>query len=198
MTDQNMDQIHPNSRIEKATLRRSLLHTRRSLSPEAWRTQSDRLCDHLQADPHFAHAQTILAYLSFRQEPDLSSLFHRFTHKQWGIPRCVGKSLIWHRWSPNSPLQPGAYGILEPASDAPMLEPEAVDLILVPAVGGDRQGYRLGYGGGFYDRLLSDPAWANIPTLGILFHFALLPQLPTDPWDQPLQGFCTETALRWF
>jgi 5-formyltetrahydrofolate cyclo-ligase len=188
MTDQNADQIRPNA---KAELRRSLLQTRRNLSPEVWQHQSDRLCHHLQSSPHFTQAQTILAYTSFRQEPDLSPLF---SAKRWGLPRCVGKSLVWHLWSPDELLQPGAYGILEPSPDAPILEPEAVDLILVPAVGGDRHGYRLGYGGGFYDRLLSHPAWATKPTIGILFDFALLPQLPTDSWDRPLHGICTEAG----
>jgi len=61
-------------------------------------------------------------------------------------------------------------------------------------VGGDQRGYRLGYGGGYYDRMLSQPAWQKISTLGILFDFALWDHLPHDPWDRPLTGFCTETG----
>jgi 5-formyltetrahydrofolate cyclo-ligase len=183
----------------KIDLRRSLLKARRALAPEIWREQSDRLCAHLQNAPQFIQAHTILAYTSFRQEPDLSPLISGFDgSKRWGLPRCVGKSLVWHVWSSTSrPLQSGAYGILEPHADEPILDIEMVDLILVPAVAGDRQGYRLGYGGGFYDRLLSDPNWAAKPTLGILFDFALLPRLPIDPWDRPLHGICTETGLFW-
>jgi 5-formyltetrahydrofolate cyclo-ligase len=86
----------------------------------------------------------------------------------------------------------GAYGILEPHPQAPTLSPSEVDLILVPAVACDLQGYRLGYGGGFYDRMLSNPAWAKLPTIGIVFDFAHLAQLPKDPWDQPLHHVCTE------
>jgi 5-formyltetrahydrofolate cyclo-ligase len=67
-----------------------------------------------------------------------------------------------------------------------------VDLILVPAVACDRQGTRLGYGGGYYDRLLSDPAWTNIPTVGVVFDFAYLTYLVADPWDIPLRAICTE------
>ena len=184
----------------KTALRRSLLATRCALPIKSWRQQSDRLCTHLQNNPQFIQAHTILAYTSFRQEPDLSSLISGAANgsKRWGLPRCVGKTLTWHLWSSASrPLQAGAYGILEPHADEPIVDVETVDLILVPAVAGDRQGYRIGYGGGFYDRLLSDPRWAAKPTLGILFDFALLPQLPIDPWDRPLNGICTEAGLFW-
>ncbi|WP_239651895.1 5-formyltetrahydrofolate cyclo-ligase [Neosynechococcus sphagnicola] len=49
--------------------------------------------------------------------------------------------------------------------------------------------------GGFYDRMLSQPEWADIPTLGIVFAFAQLPALPRDPWDRPLQGVVTEQGV---
>jgi len=89
----------------------------------------------------------------------------------------------------------GAYGIWEPDANAPILEPAEVDLILVPSVACDRHGYRLGYGGGYYDRLLSSSEWASQLTIGIVFEFAFLPQLPSDIWDQPLSGVCTEMGL---
>ncbi|UBF29650.1 5-formyltetrahydrofolate cyclo-ligase [Kovacikia minuta CCNUW1] len=179
----------------KAELRKTLLKTRQSLPIETWREKSLQLCSHLQTASRFAEAKTILAYFSIRQEPNLDSLFA--LPKTWGFPRCVGKSLIWHVWSSqySLPLQPGAYGILEPHPDAPMLEPDQVDLILVPAIACDLRGYRLGYGGGFYDRLFSSLEWENKPTVGIVFDFARLPSLPSDPWDQPLEAVCTETGF---
>lgn len=67
--------------------------------------------------------------------------------------------------------------------------------MLIPAVACDRRGYRLGYGGGFYDRLLSQPDWQTIPTIGIVFHHSYLPQLPADSWDRPLQAVCTDQAF---
>jgi 5-formyltetrahydrofolate cyclo-ligase len=179
--------------MDKVQLRRSLILTRESMPAKEWRENSDRICSHLQSSPQFIQAKTILAYFSFRQEPDLSPLF--IHNKQWGLPRCVGKSLSWHRWEASEPLQTGAYGIFEPHADSPTLEANEVDLILVPSVACDLRGYRLGYGGGFYDRLLSSPEWQLKPTIGIVFDFACLVQLPIDEWDKPLGGVCTETNL---
>ncbi|MGL5082066.1 MAG: 5-formyltetrahydrofolate cyclo-ligase [Microcoleaceae cyanobacterium] len=181
---------------EKANLRRSLLKVRRALSTQAWDAKSDRLCHHLEHSTLFQNAKTVLAYVSFRQEPNLHFLWQR-SLKRWGLPRCVGQSLDWHHWQPGEGLESGAFGILEPRASAPVLTPATVDLVLVPAVACDRRGYRLGYGGGFYDRMLSLPEWRSVPTLGIVFEFAYVAELPTEPWDQPMTGICTEEQFVW-
>jgi 5-formyltetrahydrofolate cyclo-ligase len=179
----------------KSQLRRQLLKQRQSLPRTTWREKSDRLCQRLRSLSLVENAQTILAYFSVRQEPDIQPLLTdpALASRRWGFSRCVDTSLIWHFWTPGAPLIPGQYGIPEPAAEAEILEPSEVDLILIPAVAGDSRGYRLGYGAGFYDRLLSLPDWSGIPTVGILFDFAYLPELPTDPWDQKLSAICTET-----
>ena len=182
---------------DKIALRRSLLQKRRSLSPAQWRAKSDRICEQLQSFSLYKKAKTILAYFSFRQEPDLSLLFTSKNNQQrWGFPRCVDKSLLWHLWQPGEQLVRGKFGILEPLSDAPTISVSEVDLILVPAVASDLQGYRLGYGGGFYDRLLTSPQWVNIPTIGIIFQFAYLSTLPIDPWDTSLNYICHEKGVQ--
>lgn len=180
---------------QKASLRQKLLRSRLSLSPKTWQEKSQQLCQNLLSTKIVQEAHTILAYFSFRQEPDLSVLFTQ-SQARLGFPRCVGKSLFWHGWQPGEEQQKGHFGILEPHSDSVQLQPEEVDLILVPAVACDQQGYRLGYGGGFYDRMLSDSVWQNIPTIGIVFDFAHVVQLPIDPWDYALDGVCTETGLK--
>lgn len=176
----------------KNKLRKQLLAQRRALTPELWRVKSDRLCANLQSWSVFQNAQNILAYFSIQNEPDLTPLF---SQKNWGFPRCVGDSLHWHYWQPTEVLIPGAYGILEPSPDAPTVSPQTVDLILVPAVACDSLGYRLGYGGGFYDRMLQQSHWSGIKAIAIIFDFAYLPELPRNVWDQKLDGVCTETML---
>lgn len=178
----------------KAELRRLLLKQRQTMSRQEWREKNTRLCQHLERSPFFTCAKTVLAYFSFRQEPDLSALFTN--ERRWGFSRCVSTSLLWHSWEFDQPLQKNAYGILEPLPSAPILLPEMVDLIVVPAVACDERGYRLGYGGGYYDRLLTSPQWAAKPTVGVIFDQAFLPQLPTNLWDKQLSGVCTELGFK--
>jgi 5-formyltetrahydrofolate cyclo-ligase len=179
--------------LTKPQLRQHCLNLRQSLDPAQWQQKSQQLCQHLRHIPAFRQAQTILSYCSHRQEPDLSDLMGDRT-KIWGLPRCIQKTLVWHEWQHQS-LQPGAYGILEPPASSPVLQAHQVDLILVPCVACDRLGYRLGYGGGFYDRLFTDPTWQAVPTIGITFDFAIWEHLPIESWDKPLQAVMTESGL---
>ena len=176
--------------VLKRDLRRQFILARQDLAIASWQAKSKQLAQNLGSLPIFEQAQTILSYSSIRQEPDLSSLYA--LPKTWGLSRCVGQSLSWHRWQVGDRLIPGSYGILEPSAEAPSLKLEAVDLILVPAVACDRQGYRLGYGGGYYDRLLASPAGRKIVAIGIVFDFAYVDQLPIESWDRRLSGVCTE------
>lgn len=181
----------------KKNLRKSLIQQRQAISLAEWQARSRAICQHLSQSEIYRRAQVVLAYMSTRQEPDLSTLWKDSpASKRWGLPRCVGQDLVWHHCAPPNPeqFQVGAYGILEPIATLPVLNPPEVDLILVPAVACDRKGFRLGYGGGFYDRLLSNPQWANKATIGIVFEFAYVEHLPSDEWDYPMQSICTETG----
>lgn len=184
-----------NQPVNKNQLRLQLLQTRTSISKSDWNQKSNRICQNLANSQLLTSAKTILAYFSFRQEPDLSLLFNDSSHR-WGFPRCIGKTMSWHLWKPGDSLQKDNYGITVPLPDAPVIEATEVDLILVPCVACDYQYYRLGYGGGYYDRMLSLLEWQAIPTIGITFEFAYLPQLPIEIWDKPLQNICTEIGSK--
>jgi 5-formyltetrahydrofolate cyclo-ligase len=165
------------------------------MSAVDWQTKSTAICKQIEQSAWFQQAKTVLVYLSVRQEPDLSVLWqNKDASRVWGLPRCVGQDLVWHQWHPQAAnqLTKGAYGILEPLPTLPSLAAETVDLMVVPAIACDYNGYRLGYGGGFYDRLLSQPEWASIPTVGVVFDFAYLESLAVEPWDCPMQSVCTE------
>ncbi|NJM97467.1 MAG: 5-formyltetrahydrofolate cyclo-ligase [Phormidesmis sp. RL_2_1] len=185
----------PTIQAQKATQRRALLKARQGMPVRISQEKSARICQHLQAWPIFAQSRLTLAYCSFRGEPDLSPLLQQ--QRSWGLPRCEGKALIWHRWYPTCswPLRPGTYGIIEPDPASPVVEPYKVDLILVPCLACDVNGYRLGYGGGFYDRMLGQSDWADKTTIGVVFEYARLPQVPAEAWDIPLDGVCTESGL---
>lgn len=157
-----------------------------------WRTGSEKICDQLRQHALFNESQAILSYLSYRNEPDLAALFE--TKKSWGLPRCVGKKLAWHRYKKGDRLISGKYGITEPHPDLPLINLEKIDLILVPAVACNKNGDRLGYGGGFYDRFFASQT-QSIPTIGIIFDCCLAAELPRDPWDKPLDYICTEKEI---
>ncbi|MBR8831852.1 MAG: 5-formyltetrahydrofolate cyclo-ligase [Chroococcopsis gigantea SAG 12.99] len=179
--------------MDKVRLRKELIKQRRSLPLSQWHCLGQQLSINLSNYPLFQEAKTVLSYFSFRQEPDLSSLFS--LDKNWGFSRCVGDELSWHSWRDGEPLEINGYGIPEPSVKARLIGPAEVDLILIPAVACDSRGYRLGYGGGYFDRLLSSPDWAQVRTVGIIFDFAYLPELPIDPWDKPVNIICTESRI---
>jgi 5-formyltetrahydrofolate cyclo-ligase len=204
--------------LDKITLRKKLLAQRRSRTVAEWRTESDRVCQILKRDRSFSSAKQVLAYFSTRQELDLSSLWiensqipmsqmiqtghptghqtgHPTARQTFGFPRCEGQNLQWHGWEPGDALVMGSFGIQEPDRSSRRLDPQDVDLMLVPCVGCDRAGYRLGYGGGFYDRLLADLAWRSVPTIGIVWPEAIVDHLPAEPWDIPLTRVCSNPGF---
>ena len=116
---------------------------------------------------------------------------------QLALPAVAGVSgqgqLEYRAWRPGEPLEPDRCRI--PAPLGPALAPEKLGLLLVPALGFDRQGIRLGSGGGWYDRLRADPAWRAVPALAVLPAACLVEQLPRDPWDVPFDGWLDERGV---
>jgi 5-formyltetrahydrofolate cyclo-ligase len=108
-------------------------------------------------------------------------------------------SLVYLPWERDSPLLPDACGIPAPAlqSQPPPLQPEALGLLLVPALAIDPDGIRLGSGGGWYDRLRADPRWRAVPAVAVVPAACRSQELPRDPWDVPFDGWLDETGLSW-
>lgn len=181
----------------KATLRKKLIQQRCQIPDQIWQQHSQAICDRLSTLPIFQQAQNILAYTSFRREPDLTALWQRFPAKNWGFSRCVGQDLVWHQVPIADfavAMRSGTYGILEPDPDLPLMDLAKVDLILIAAVACDRRGYRLGYGGGFYDRWLPH---ATGDKIGVIFDEFYLEELPNDPWDVKLDAIVTELTVKY-
>lgn len=113
------------------------------------------------------------------------------------VPIIPGKGvpLEFRQWTPDSKMIEGAFKALIPENGA-VVEPE---VLIVPLLSFDARGYRLGYGGGYYDRTL-EMLRAKRPTLAIGYAFAAqeVPEVPTEPTDQKLDLIITEKGLRWF
>ena len=112
-------------------------------------------------------------------------------------PRDPSARLVYRPWRAGDPLGPDGCGIPAPLAGAGELPAEALGLLLVPALACDASGIRLGYGGGWYDRLRADPAWAQVPAVAVLPRGCRVERLPRDPWDVPLQGWLDEDGLAW-
>lgn len=115
-------------------------------------------------------------------------------------PGPEGGELVYRAWRSGDRLEPDACRIPAPAAagDAGPLRPEQLALLLIPALAFEpHHGIRLGSGGGWYDRLRADPAWAAVPAVAVLPACCVVPGLPRDPWDVPLTGWLSETGLHW-
>lgn len=181
-------------KILKSELRQRLLAKRLALSPESVQAEESAIYQCLSQWSTFQEARSVLSFLAFRNEPDLTALMNAYPEKQWAIPRCVGQELIWHSYP--APIAKNKYGIPEPKGDSPLFDPANADLCLVPLLAWDSRGYRLGYGGGFYDRFL---ALHPLETIGIAHRAFRQEFLPADPaWDIPLKAVCTGEGVHIF
>ena len=105
-----------------------------------------------------------------------------------------GQPLRFHRWAVGDPLDDGPYGTKQPPADQPLCRP---DVILAPMLAFDSAGWRLGYGGGFYDRTLAGLRGAghHLSVIGIAYDGQKLDKIPVGPHDMPLDAVLCPAGL---
>ena len=176
---------------QKATLRRAL----RGVAPDD-ASAARRAAAHFWRQPEAAALRVLLAFAPLPHGLGPSPLVAEPRRRcvVAAYPRWEGNALALYR-AGDDDLVPGRYGLREPdPARTVRIDPAEVDVALVPALAVDIRGYRLGRGGGHYDRLLAHPRW-RAWTVGVLPATRLRPALPTDPWDVPLDAVLTEIGL---
>jgi len=134
----------------------------------------------------------IAIYWPLKNEVDIRSLKEKFP---LALPRCKDKKeLIFYPWDEN-PLTKDSEGILSPNNSSSLSHKEII-LILVPCLSVDKNLIRLGYGGGYFDKLRRNKYWRNVPCIGVLTSncVSTIP-LTRAEWDIPLSGFITEKEI---
>lgn len=188
----------------KHTLRMRMLRERAAREPEEAARLSRAAQEALAASPAWVAARSIALYMPIRGElsTDLLRELAAAQRKTLLLPRCDPKvkgRMDLVPCADPARLVSGAYGIPEPAPELEALDADdpgqGPDLLCAPAAAVDRRGFRLGYGGGYYDRLLARPALRRTLCIGLVYGFQIVPRLPVRAWDLPLRGFCTEHGL---
>jgi 5-formyltetrahydrofolate cyclo-ligase len=141
--------------MSKHPIRQHMRHLREQLSPEQVQVASEQVISHLLAHPHFIQSQHIALYRAIYNEVDPSGLLSdpRCQDKTLYLP-CItpDRSLHFVRVDANTTYQRNHYGIEEPLDKAPHIAPQDLDMALIPTLALNAEGYRIGYGGGYYDR----------------------------------------------
>ena len=140
----------------------------------------------------FKNIGYIAIYWPLKNEVDIRSLKEKFT---LALPRCQDeKKLLFFPWDEN-PLTKDSEGILSP-NNSFSLSHKQISMIFVPCLSVDKNLTRLGYGGGYFDKLRTDNNWRNVPCIGVLTSncVSTIP-LTRAEWDIPLSGFITEKEI---
>ncbi|WP_243544561.1 5-formyltetrahydrofolate cyclo-ligase [Pseudodesulfovibrio tunisiensis] len=185
----------------KGNLRKSLLDRRQGLTHETVREASLRVVERIRSLDAWRNAREVLLYWPVRNEPDIRPLMADLWQREVRVllPRCIPDrpgEMDLACVNRECDLTPGMYSIMEPDAEAcPAVQSCCPDMVLVPGVGFDRHGFRLGFGGGYYDRLLASEDFCATVSVGIAHDFQLVDELPTEEWDQPVTLVCTDREL---
>jgi 5-formyltetrahydrofolate cyclo-ligase len=182
---------------EKATLREAMLDRRRGLGHDEHRELSLAIMNRLTGDDRYRDASVLHTYIDARDnEVATRNLVGRALGdgKRVVCPRSLPRGELEHyEIGSIEELEPGRFGLLEPPSNPERaVEPREIDLVLVPGIVFDHGGYRIGYGGGYYDRFL---ARLDASSIGLAFEMQLVERVPREPHDVPVDAIATEREL---
>lgn len=179
----------------KADLRRRMLALRAAMTPDERVRQNRAITQRVLAHKGFTQAQTVFCYCSCADEIDTYGILHAVlaAGKILCLPRTHGKGIMEaYAVSDLDSLQRSKYGILEPSLYCPLADPLQIDLCVIPCLAADVHGYRLGYGGGYYDRYL-------VRTKGVRMVLCaasrLTASVPCDAHDIPCDFIVTEEQV---
>jgi len=183
--------------MDKDELRKQLQQRRNQEPTLSIDDKSIKIKKKISSDPHFIKSKNILCYISYGHEVNTHAFIQTYLDSEKHILAPITKTrshtLDISLLSSWQDLQPGPYNILEPMKEKrTLIDPKEIDLILVPGVGFDEQGHRLGHGGGYYDWLLSK---TQAYRMGLAFEFQIVRNIPIEPHDQLLNCIITEKRV---
>ncbi len=180
---------------DKQTLRRRFLAKRAAQAEQIRQEVSREITERLLQSTFYRRAGCVFCYVSTKEEIDTVPLLARMLAdgKVLCVPKCGAHgSMTARRIHTLEELQPGAFGIPEPPDTAEQVPAGRIDLIVAPALACDRAGYRLGYGGGYYDRFMEH---CRAVSVALCDDSRLVDQLPTTPFDQKCRHIITERQV---
>jgi 5-formyltetrahydrofolate cyclo-ligase len=155
--------------------------------------RSKRIQEFVINSKEFQPVKVVGAYFAFGSEvkTDLIIERARILGKKIALPSVEEDKITFYELSSSKYLIRGRFGIMEPV---PYKRVSKIDLLVVPGIAFDKKGYRLGYGKGYYDRLLSGKRTFSI---GLAYSFQLLENLPHDRYDKRLDAIASEDGIRY-
>ncbi len=176
--------------MTKGELRKFYLSKRNNIPPEIKKERDAAICEIIAQSDMYRSCGTLFVYYPVRGEIDLLPLLHRARHegKSVALPVLRGDEMFFCRF--DGKTREGKYGIPEPTGD--IVSPDGRTLCIVPGLAYDSAGYRLGYGGGYYDRFLCNFSGMAI---GAFYSDFYAEKLPHDDYDVPLNCIITEKGM---
>lgn len=181
--------------MTKEELRQDLKKERGKVPRHRRKLWDRAIFEHLSALPRYAQAQKVMIYLSIGWEVDTWALVQdlQARGKEIYVPvvQKEPRALLAAPFVSREDLVPAAFGILEPALRTPPIDAGKLDFVVVPGLAFSEGGFRVGYGGGYYDRFL---ATTKAQSAGLVYR-SFVRELPTDPWDHPVDFLVTEDGV---